>query len=83
MQQVHDGCFADISLVPEKAVTLTVPTLMAPEYVFCVVPASTKADAVYTMLNGDIGEYCPCTILRRHENSILYTDADSAKRILV
>ena len=83
MQQVHDGCFADISLVPTHAVTLTIPTLMAPEYVFCVVPAATKADAVYTMLNGEIGEYCPCTILRRHERSVLYTDADSAKRILL
>ncbi len=83
MQQVHDGCFADISLVPTHAFTLTIPTLMAPEYVFCVVPAPTKADAVYTMLNGEIGEYCPCTILRRHSNSVLYTDKDSAKRILI
>ena len=83
MQQVHDGCFADISLVPTHAVTLTIPTLMAPEYVFCVVPAATKADAVYTMINGEIGEYCPCTILRRHDNSILYTDKDSAQRILL
>ena len=83
MQQVHDGCFDSLSLVPTHAVTLTIPTLMAPEYVFCVVPAPTKADAVYTMLKGEIGEYCPCTILRRHGNSVLYTDKDSAKRILV
>ena len=83
MQQVHDGCFAKIEDVPSYAVTLTIPTLMSPEYVFCVVPAATKADAVYTMLNGEIGEYCPCTILRKHKNSVLYTDADSAKRILI
>ena len=83
MQQVHDGCFDSLSLVPTHAVTLTIPSLMAPEYVFCVVPAPTKADAVYTMLKGEIGEYCPCTVLRRHGNSVLYTDKDSAKRILV
>jgi len=29
------------------------------------------------MLNGEIGEYCPCTILRRHSNAVLYTDNDS------
>ncbi|MDD4125305.1 MAG: glucosamine-6-phosphate deaminase [Eubacteriales bacterium] len=81
-QQVNDGCFEDISKVPTHAFTLTIPTLTAPEYIFCVVPASTKANAVHTLLNGDIGEYCPCTILRKHKNAILYTDKDSASRIL-
>jgi glucosamine-6-phosphate deaminase len=81
-QQVNDGCFEDISLVPTHAVTLTIPTLVSPEYVFCVVPAATKANAVYTLINGEIGEYCPCTILRKHNNAILYTDKDSASRIL-
>ena len=81
-QQVNDGCFKTLDEVPTHAVTLTIPTLVSPEYVFCVVPAPTKANAVYTMLNGDIGEYCPCTILRRHSNAILYTDKDSANKII-
>ncbi len=76
-QQVNDGCFDSIDKVPTHAITLTIPTLVAPEYVFCVVPAPTKAQAVYTMLNGEIGEYCPCTILRQHNNAILYTEKDS------
>lgn len=76
-QQVNDGCFDSIDKVPTHAITLTIPTLTAPEYVFCVVPAPTKAKAVYTMLHGEIGEYCPCTILRRHSNAILYTDKDA------
>lgn len=81
-QQVNDGCFEDISLVPTHALTLTIPTLIFPDYVFCVVPAPTKANAVYTLINGKIGEYCPCTILRNHKNAILYTDQDSASRII-
>lgn len=81
-QQVNDGCFATLDDVPTHAVTLTIPTLVAPRYVFCVVPAPTKAKAVDTMLNGEIGEYCPCTILRKHNKAILYTDKDSAKRII-
>jgi len=76
-QQVNDGCFDSIDKVPTHAVTLTIPTLIAPQYVFCVVPAPTKAKAVHTMLNGEIGEYCPCTILRKHDNAILYTERDS------
>ena len=46
MQQVHDGCFASIDEVPKQALTLTIPVLTAPKYVFCVVPGKTKAEAV-------------------------------------
>ncbi|MEG1743708.1 MAG: 6-phosphogluconolactonase, partial [Clostridia bacterium] len=56
-QQVNDGCFKTLSEVPTQAVTLTIPTLFAPKYVFCIVPAPTKANAVYEMLNGKIGEH--------------------------
>lgn len=78
MQQVNDGCFAALSEVPHCAVTLTVPTLTAAPQMFCVVPAKTKAQAVYRTLNGSVDETCPACILRRKDNSILYLDSDSA-----
>lgn len=78
MQQVHDGCFASIDEVPTHALTLTVPTLMRPQYRFCMVPAATKAQAVKAMLNDEIDEHCPCTILRKVPGSYLYLDADSS-----
>ncbi|MBP3699242.1 MAG: glucosamine-6-phosphate deaminase [Oscillospiraceae bacterium] len=77
-QQVHDGCFSHIDDVPKTAITLTVPTLFAGEYLFCVVPAKTKAPAVYATLYGEISENCPATILRRHQNALLYLDSDSS-----
>ena len=40
-QQVNDGCFARLDDVPTHALTLTIPTLTAPEAVFCIVPAKT------------------------------------------
>ena len=78
MQQVHDGCFARIEDVPTHALSLTVPTLCAPKYRFCVVPATTKANAVKHMLQDEIDEHCPCTILRRTPGSFLYLDPDSS-----
>lgn len=78
MQQVHDGCFKNIDEVPKKALTLTIPMLMKAKYHFCMVPALTKAKAVKEMLEGEINEKCPCTILRTKENSILYLDRDSS-----
>ena len=78
LQQVHDGCFARIEEVPRYAVTLTVPTMFRARYIFCIVPAPTKANAVRAAVCGPITEQCPAPILRTHEHAILYTDSDSA-----
>ena len=78
-QQVNDGCFKHIDEVPTHAMTLTVPALMSAPYQFCIVPAPTKAKAVYETLNGNIDEHCPASILRTKKNAVLYLDADSAK----
>ena len=78
-QQVNDGCFKSLDEVPTHALTLTVPTLVKAPYLFCIVPAPTKAKAVNATINGEIGEHCPATALRLHDNAILYLDADSSK----
>ena len=77
-QQVNDGCFAKIDDVPEYALTLTVPMLTSASYLFCIVPAPTKAWAVKETLTGSIDEHCPASVLRTHENATLYLDKDSA-----
>ncbi|MDE6373260.1 MAG: glucosamine-6-phosphate deaminase [Clostridia bacterium] len=81
-QQVNDGCFAHFNDVPKYALTLTGPALTAAKYMFCIVPAETKANAVYQTLNGSIGEHCPATILRTHPAARLYLDEKSAKLII-
>ena len=78
-QQVNDGCFKSINDVPTHAITLTVPTLFNADYLFCIVPAPTKANAVYETINGTIDEHCPATVLRLHDNAKLYLDNESSK----
>ena len=81
-QQVNDGCFATLDDVPKYALTLTVPTLFNADYLFCTVPAATKADAVYKTVNNDINEDLPATIMRTHDNAVMYCDPDSGKQLL-
>ena len=81
-QQVNDGCFDSISLVPKQALTVTVPGIMSARKIICSVPASTKAQAVKHMLEGKISTDCPSSILREHPNAKLYLDMDSAESIL-
>jgi glucosamine-6-phosphate deaminase len=78
-QQVNDGCFSEISLVPRSALTLTIPAIMAADYIVCMVPGLTKAEAVRDTLCGEISEQCPASVLRLHGAASLYIDQDSAK----
>ena len=77
-QQVNDGCFASIDQVPTHALTVTVPALTRAPYLFCIVPAPAKAWAVRETLTGSIDEHCPASVLRTHDNAVLYLDRDSA-----
>lgn len=80
-QQVNDGCFAALGDVPLEALTLTIPTLLGGAYLFCMVPAITKAEAVREMLKGEICTACPASVLRTHPNAVLYCDKDSSSKL--
>ena len=77
-QQVNDKCFDRLDEVPAHALTLTVPTLMAGKFIYCMVPGTKKAEAIYNTLKAEITEHCPATVLRRHANAVLFADSDSA-----
>lgn len=77
-QQVNDKCFDKIEDVPTEALTLTIPTLLLAQYLFCIVPFKTKAQAVYNTINGEISEACPASALRTKDNTVLYLDNESS-----
>jgi glucosamine-6-phosphate deaminase len=81
-QQVHDGCFETLKLVPKQAYSLTIPMLMSTAYAVCTVPASTKARAVRQMIHGPITPQCPASVLRLHRNCSIYLDEESGKTLL-
>jgi glucosamine-6-phosphate deaminase len=82
-QQVRDGCFKSLEEVPQKAITLTIPSILSANFIYCIVPGPTKAEAVKRTLEGAVSTDCPATILRRHENAILFLDKDSASAVTV
>jgi glucosamine-6-phosphate deaminase len=81
VQQVNDGCFANIDEVPTHALTITMPALFKSTYVFAIVPGAFKADAIAHTINSDISELYPSTILRRHDHATLFIDEKSAYKL--
>ena len=82
LQQVNDGCFNNIDQVPTHALTITIPALFKSSYAYAVAPGDLKANAIYHTLNSEIGETYPSTILRKHTNSILFIDENSAAKLI-
>lgn len=81
-QQVNDGFFPTLNDVPTHAVTMTIPTLMSARRIFCIVPAPSKANAINAVVNGEISEEFPASILRTHNFATLYCNKESAKHLL-
>lgn len=81
MQQVHDNCFKQLDDVPSSAITLTIPALTNAPNIYCMVPGSHKAQAVYHTIHSDVKEKYPSTILRHHANATLYLDKDSKVKL--
>lgn len=73
-QQVHDKTFSTLEEVPKYALTLTIPVLFGAEHLICTVPTKEKAWAVDKMINDEINEKVPCTILRRHKDACVFVD---------
>ena len=82
-QQVNDGCFPSLTDVPEEALTLTIPTLLSGEHLFCVVPGPTKRQAINAMLTGPVTTACPASVLRRHPNCTLFVDRDAYGEMVI
>jgi glucosamine-6-phosphate deaminase len=77
-QQVDDKCFPDFDSVPTRAVTLTIPRLLAADRLFCTVVGLAKRPAVTRTLNDPVGAACPATALRTHPHCTLYLDREAA-----
>ena len=77
-QQVNDGCFPSLDVVPRYAITLTIPALLGGRELYCVVPGPRKAEAVRATLRGPVDTSCPASILRRHPHARLYIDTAAA-----
>lgn len=80
-QQVNDGCFPTFGDVPTHAITLTIPALVNAKYLYCIVPGINKSEAIFQTLNEEIDASHPSTILRKHSNSVLFIDEDSASKL--
>jgi glucosamine-6-phosphate deaminase len=77
-QQVGEGWFHSIDEVPKLAITMSIRQILKARAIIAVVPESRKAAAVGRCLEGDVSPMAPASILRTHEDTTVFLDAESA-----
>lgn len=80
-QQVGEGWFAELSAVPQQAITMSVRQILKAQQLICVVPELRKAAAVRAALEGPISPQVPASILRTHPHVTIYLDKESASAL--
>jgi glucosamine-6-phosphate deaminase len=77
-QQVGEGWFASVADVPQQAISMSVRQILKSRTILCIVPDSRKARAVKACVEGDVSPMAPASILKTHEDTVLYLDRESA-----
>jgi glucosamine-6-phosphate deaminase len=77
-QQVGEGWFPDLSLVPTHAISMSPRQVLKAQEILAIVPDLRKAKAVKACFEGDINPMAPASILRRHANATVYLDFESS-----
>jgi glucosamine-6-phosphate deaminase len=80
-QQAAEGWFPGWEEVPQRALTLTIPTLFRVPKLIVSVPGKRKAEAVRRTLYDPITTGWPSTLLRTHPDVTIYLDTDSAAEL--
>ncbi len=80
-QLAGEGWFDSWQSCPARAITISIGRIMRCRAVVSVVGEARKAAAVARTLNEPVGPGTPATILRRHPESHLFLDSDSASEL--
>jgi glucosamine-6-phosphate deaminase len=80
-QQAAEGWFPTWQEAPERALTLTIPTVFRVPKLIASVPGPRKAQIIRRTVLEAISPACPSTLLRTHPDITVYLDTDSAAEL--
>lgn len=68
--------FANIDEVPTQAITMGIATILEAKEILLLVQGEKKAEILRKVINGEVTEDVPASILQRHPNVTIITDID-------
>ncbi|MFD2761216.1 glucosamine-6-phosphate deaminase [Lentibacillus juripiscarius] len=73
--------FESMDDVPKKAITMGIETIMESRKIVLLVSGEKKADAVRQLVNGEVTEEFPASVLQKHENVVLIADEGALSKL--
>lgn len=73
--------FSSLDEVPTHAITMGIKNIMNAKKILVVANGKGKADAVYSMVKGEITESCPASVLQKHNDVVVIVDEDAASKL--
>jgi glucosamine-6-phosphate deaminase len=73
--------FNSIDEVPKQAITMGIASILRAKKIVLIACGISKANAIYEMINGEISEQVPATILQRHPDVVVILDEDAASKL--
>jgi glucosamine-6-phosphate deaminase len=73
-RQANARFFASMNEVPTQAITMGIDTIMESKQILLLVSGKKKADPLARLLNGEVSEDFPASILHRHPNVVIIAD---------
>jgi glucosamine-6-phosphate deaminase len=80
-QQAREGWFPSVDDVPKQAISMSVYQIMQCNTIVSFVPYKVKANAVKFMLESELTNRVPATMLKNHSDITLYLDEESASTV--
>ena len=77
-QQIGEGWFKSKEEAFKQAISMTCDRIMQCKHIISVVPYAVKAEAIAATLANDVTPDVPATLLKKHADTTIYCDPDSA-----
>jgi glucosamine-6-phosphate deaminase len=76
-----NSIYFDENPMPHYALTMGTVSIMKSKKIIMVATGTSKMDAIYEMVNGDISPVCPASVLQLHPDVHIFMDKEAASRL--
>ncbi|MEN1967332.1 glucosamine-6-phosphate deaminase [Lentibacillus sp. N15] len=76
-RQANARFFDSLADVPTKAITMGIGSIMESKQIILLISGEKKREAVAKLINGEVSEDFPASILQQHENVIVIADEEA------
>lgn len=77
-RKANSRFFESLEDVPTQAITMGIASIMESKEIFLLVSGAAKAEALARLVNGEVSESFPASVLKNHPNVTIFADKEAS-----